>query len=121
MFTKRLKVIKLMGMVMVALMAVSCVDSLNTSPIDDNVVTSNQVFENPENFKKVLAKMYAGLAVTGQQGPAGQPDIQGIAEGLSSYIRQNWVHQVVSTDETRAAWSDTGHPQLHSQCLGSST
>ena len=40
---------------MVALMAVSCVDSLNTSPIDDNVVTSNQVFENPENFKKVLA------------------------------------------------------------------
>src|SRR5690625_7058296 len=40
MFTKRLKVIKFMGMVMVALMAVSCVDSLNTSPIDDNVVTS---------------------------------------------------------------------------------
>src|SRR5690625_4476009 len=88
MFTKRLKVIKFMGMVMVALMAVSCVDSLNTSPIDDNVVTSNQVFENPENFKKVLAKMYAGLAMTGQQGPAGQPDIQGIDEGFSSYIRQ---------------------------------
>src|SRR5690625_5652539 len=77
MFTKRLKVIKFMGMVMVALMAVSCVDSLNTSPIDDNVVTSNQVVENPENFKKVLAKMYAGRAVTGQQGHAGQPDRQG--------------------------------------------
>ncbi len=120
MFTKRLKVIKLMGMVMVALMAVSCVDSLNTSPIDDNVVTSNQVFENPENFKKVLAKMYAGLAVTGQQGPAGQPDIQGIDEGFSSYIRQYWVHQVLSTDEAVVAWNDPGLPQFNSISWGSS-
>src|SRR5690625_7961517 len=48
MFTKRLKVIKLMGMVMVALMAVSFVDRLNTSPIDDNVVIENQGFRCEE-------------------------------------------------------------------------
>src|SRR5690625_155157 len=106
MFTKRLKVIKLMGMVMVALMAVSCVDSLNTSPIDHDVVTSNQMFEGAQNLKKVLAKVFRGLAVTGQEGRAGQPDIQGIDEGFSSYIRQYWVHQGLSTDEAVVAWND---------------
>lgn len=120
MFNNSLKIISFLILALVSLYAVSCVDSLNTSPIDENVVTSNQVFENPENFKRVLAKMYAGLAVTGQQGPAGQPDIQGIDEGFSSYIRQYWVHQVISTDEAVVAWNDPGLPQFNSQSWGAS-
>lgn len=120
MYNKRLKIFSFVILALISVYAVSCVDSLNTSPIDDNVVTSAQVFETPENFQKVLAKMYAGLATTGQQGPAGQPDIQGIDEGFSSYIRQYWVHQVLSTDEGVVAWNDPGLPQFNSHSWGAS-
>ena len=57
---------------------------------------------------QVLAKLYAGLAVSGQEGPAGQPDISGIDEGFSTYIRQYWKAQELSTDEAVIAWHDEG-------------
>jgi hypothetical protein len=40
------------------------------------------IFQYPESYKQ-LAKLYAGFATTGQQGPAGQP-ISGIDEGKTS-------------------------------------
>lgn len=100
--------------------ATSCVNDLNTSPIDDSVVTSAQVYDTPDDFRQVLAKLYAGYAVTGQEGPAGQPDIQGIDEGFSSYIRQLWVHQVLSTDEAVVAWNDPGLPNFNVHSWGAS-
>ncbi len=93
----------------------SCIDDLSTSPIDDSEITSDLVFEDPENFKRVLAKMYAGFAVTGQQGPAGMADIQGIDEGFSSYLRQYWVAQEIPTDEAVVSWSDPGLPSFNTQ------
>ncbi|TVR29740.1 MAG: RagB/SusD family nutrient uptake outer membrane protein [Balneolaceae bacterium] len=116
-----LKLLAFTLVLLVSVYAISCVDSLNTTPIDEDVVTSAQVFDDPENFKKVLAKMYAGLALTGQQGPAGQPDIQGIDEGFSSYVRQLWVHQVISTDEAVVAWSDPDLPEFNYQAWGASS
>ncbi|MCC5914410.1 MAG: RagB/SusD family nutrient uptake outer membrane protein [Balneolaceae bacterium] len=109
---------KLIGFALIAVLglyATSCVNDLNTSPIDENIETSELVFENPENFRKVLAKMYAGLSMTGQEGPAGQADIQGIDEGFSSYVRQFWTHQVISTDEAVVAWNDPGLPVYNFQ------
>ncbi|CAN5277776.1 hypothetical protein BH23BAC3_BH23BAC3_31720 [soil metagenome] len=100
--------------------SVSCVDSLNTTPIDDSVVTSVNVYDTPDDFRQVLAKLYAGYAATGQQGPAGMPDIQGIDEGFSSYIRQLWVHQTLPTDEAVVAWNDPGLPEFNFQAWGPS-
>ena len=99
----------------VSAVAMSCTDDLNTSPIDDDVVTSASVYETPEDYRKVLAKLYAGFATTGQQGPAGNPDIQGIDEGFSSYIRQLWVHQEIPTDEAVVGWNDPGLPSFNYQ------
>lgn len=99
--------------VLLGLTMVSCVDDLSTTPIDDDVVTSETIYETPEDFKQVLAKLYAGFATTGQQGPAGNADIQGIDEGFSSYVRQYFTHQQNPTDEIVIGWGDEGLPQFN--------
>ncbi|HMQ08403.1 MAG TPA: RagB/SusD family nutrient uptake outer membrane protein [Saprospiraceae bacterium] len=84
----------------------SCFNDLNTIPIDEDFITSAVVYDNPDSYKQVLAKLYAGLAVSGQQGPSGQPDIAGIDEGFGQYLRGLWYHQQLSTDEAVIAWND---------------
>jgi len=79
---------------------------LNTVPLDPNEVTSATVYNTPANYYNVLAKVYAGLAISGQQGPAGQPDISGIDEGFSTYLRQYWLAQECPTDEAVIGWND---------------
>ena len=61
----------------------SCFNDLDTVPLDGDVETAGVVFDSPQAYEQVLAKLYAGLAVSGQQGPAGLPDISGIDEGFS--------------------------------------
>jgi hypothetical protein len=103
-----------------ALLLSSCVGDLDTKPISSNVTTSASVYQTPKGYKQVLAKLYAGFATTGQQGPAGDADIQGIDEGTSSYIRLLWVLQEVPTDEAVIAWEDPGLPPFNSQSWGDS-
>jgi len=93
----------------------SCVKDLDTVPIDKDEVTSAQVFENPDSYKQVLAKLYAGLAVSGQQGPAGKPDISGIDEGFGQYLRGYWYHQELTTDEAVISWNDQTIKDFHWQ------
>ena len=77
----------------------SCIKDLDTIPLDPDEVTSASVYNTADNYYHVLAKVYAGLAVSGQQGPAGMPDISGIDEGFSCYLRQYWFAQELTTDE----------------------
>ncbi|MFA6484230.1 MAG: RagB/SusD family nutrient uptake outer membrane protein, partial [Bacteroidales bacterium] len=84
----------------------SCIKDLDTIPLDPNEITSATVYTTPANYYHVLAKVYAGLAVSGQQGPAGQPDISGIDEGFSTYLRQYWFAQELPTDEAVNGWND---------------
>ena len=51
-----------------------CIGDLDTLPLDKDEITSASVYENPENYVNVLAKLYAGLSMSGQQGPAGKSD-----------------------------------------------
>lgn len=120
MLTDRLKMLPIALIAVVMSIGVSCTGDLSTSPLDDDVVTSEAVYETPEDYRQVLAKLYAGFATTGQQGPAGNPDIQGIDEGFSSYIRQFWVHQEIPTDEAVVAWTDPGLPDFNYQSWGAS-
>lgn len=94
---------------------VSCTKDLDTIPKDPDVVTSATVYKDAEAYRQVLAKCYAGLAVSGQQGPAGLPDISGIDEGFSQYLRQLWLAQELTTDEAVIAWNDGTLRNYHEQ------
>jgi hypothetical protein len=91
--------------------ATSCIDDLDRTPAYD--VTSTSVYADAANYKPVLAKLYAVMAVSGQQGPAGKPDISGIDEGTSNYIRLLWTLQQLPTDETVIAWNDQTIQDFH--------
>lgn len=84
----------------------ACFNDLETVPLDPDEITSDVVYDDPAAYEQVLAKLYAGLSVSGQQGPAGQPDISGIDEGFSTYLRQYWKAQELPTDEAVIAWND---------------
>ena len=98
----------------------SCIKDLDTVPIDPDIVTSATVYDNPEAYKMVLAKLYAGLAVTGQTGPAGNPDISGIDEGFGQYLRGYWYAQELTTDEAVISWNDQTIKDFHWQTWNSS-
>ena len=74
----------------VGLVAVNACD-VTTEPKSD--VTEANVFDDENTYTAFLAKLYAGLAVTGQQGAAGDGDFQRLDEGFSSYGRQLWQLQ----------------------------
>jgi len=99
--------------IMFALTFTSCESELDKEPITD--LTESQVFDDPASYEAFLARIYAGIAVSGQQGPAGMPDIQGIDEGFSNYLRQYWKHQELTTDEAIIAWRDGTIHDLHNQ------
>lgn len=61
--------------------AAGCTD---TKELPTSTITDTNYFNDPGSYRAFLAKLYAGLAVSGQQGPAGNGDIQGIDEGFSS-------------------------------------
>lgn len=85
-----------------------------------STVTGANIFNEASSYKAFLAKLYAGLTVSGQSGPAGAPDIQGIDEGFSQYMRLYWEMQELPTDEAVIAWNDAGSQELNTQGWGSS-
>ena len=92
--------------------ATACVNDLDLEP--KNEVTSAIIYQDFANYKNVLAKLYGGYSLTGQEGPAGRGDVAGIDEGASSYIRTYWQLQELPTDEAVLAWvNDPGVPGLN--------
>jgi starch-binding outer membrane protein, SusD/RagB family len=76
-------------------------------------VTGANFFNDPNSYRAFLAKIYGGLALSGQQGPAGNPDIAGIDEGFSQYLRLYWETQELPTDEAIIGWNDIGLPEMN--------
>jgi len=107
--------ILLLGTIVTLFTLTSCLKDLDTVPQDKDVILADQLFNYPAAYKQVLAKLYAGLAISGQQGPAGLPDITGIDEGFSQYLRQYWLAQEVTTDEAVIGWADGSLPDYHEQ------
>ncbi len=82
-----------------AMVLFSCHNDLDVDPtIDPDSFTEENVFANETEAKSALAKLYASLALTGQEGPAGQPDISGIDEGTSQYSRMLFSLNELTTD-----------------------
>ncbi len=99
---------------------VSCHDDLNQSPIDPDSFTEENVFTSVNEAKGALAKLYASLALTGQNGPAGNPDIADIDEGFSQFSRMLFNLNEITTDHAVVGWGDPGLPDLHGMYWSSS-
>lgn len=77
----------------------SCLDDLNTMPLDDNKLVGDQVYKEKEGYIGLLAKCYASLILTGQEGgDGGNGDLEGANEGYSGYSRSLFYLQELSTD-----------------------
>lgn len=81
----------------------SCVNDLNVKPTDPFLATADKVYTTKDSYKQGLAKLYAAFALTGQKGPVGAADVQGVDEGFSCFIRSLWYMQELTTDE--AVWT----------------
>ncbi|HEU4885632.1 MAG TPA: RagB/SusD family nutrient uptake outer membrane protein [Longimicrobium sp.] len=97
--------------------AAACTD-LTTQP--KSTVNAGTAFTDPASYRAFLAKLYGGLSVTGQRGPDGDRDVQGIDEGFSQYLRQLWQLQELPTDEAIIAWGDAGLPEMNTMQWGTS-
>lgn len=84
----------------------SCLDDLDVDVEDPDEIIGGNAYQSLADYTSGIAKVYAGLALSGQQGPAGQGDIGGIDEGFGQYLRAYWQLQQLPTDETKIAWND---------------
>src|SRR5262245_22262152 len=89
----------------------ACNKKLDLRPV--NGLTSDVVYNTPQGYKNALAKVYSSFATTGNVGPNGNGDVQGIDEGTSDYLRLFWKAQELSTDEAVVAWGDPGIQDFH--------
>lgn len=91
----------------------SCAKNLDLFPAND--LTEAQVYSNAAGYKSILAKLYGTLAITGNSGPAGSPDIAGgLDEGSQvGFIRGFFNLQELPTDEAIVAWDDQTIKNFH--------
>lgn len=98
-----------------ALSFTSCKKTLDLTPT--NGVTVDVAYSTPAGYKQGFAKLYGAFALTGNQGAAGQPDIdpRTIDEGNSDFLRMFWNVQELSTDEAidNASWNGNTDAGLH--------
>jgi starch-binding outer membrane protein, SusD/RagB family len=93
----------------------------DTTELPTSTITDTNYFDDPSSYRAFLARIYSGLAVTGQRGPAGDPDLDpgSIDEGFSQYLRLYWEMQELPTDEAVLAWGDPGIPETNTQLWAS--
>ncbi len=91
----------------------SCAKKLDLFPQND--LTSETVYSTAAGYKSVLAKTYGCLSITGDQGPAGDPDITGgLDEGSQvAFIRMFFNCEELPTDEAVVAWNDQTIQDFH--------
>ncbi len=90
----------------------SCAKKLDIYPTND--LTPATTYSTAAGYKSVLAKVYGGLATTGNVGPAGASDIQGLDEGSQSpFIRGFFNAEELPTDEAIVSWDDQTIKDFH--------
>lgn len=95
-----------------ALAVTSCAKKLDLYPQNDLTVATT--YATAAGYKNVLAKVYGGLATTGNAGPAGASDILGLDEGSQSpFIRGFFNCQELPTDEAIVSWNDQTIHDFH--------
>src|SRR5688572_7559056 len=94
----------------------SCLDDLDPKSLGQNSLNSANVYLTTADYKSGLAKVYASFSLSGQQGPAGNPDIINVDEGFATYLRMYFNVQELPTDEAVYSWAEDGNIRpLHYQ------
>jgi hypothetical protein len=103
----------IIALVVITLTVASCAKKLDLFPPND--LTPEKTYSTAEGYKSVLAKIYGGLAITGNQGPSDQPDIGGgLDEGSQvAFIRAFFNCQELPTDEAMVVWNDQTIHDFH--------
>ncbi|BAO54428.1 RagB/SusD family nutrient uptake outer membrane protein [Nonlabens marinus] len=95
----------LFGAFLALLVFTGCQETLDLEPRGEEL-TAGDILKDPDSYPGLIAKVYGGLIVGGQEGGDGNADINGIDGGFSNYLRLFWYHQELSSDEALIAWND---------------
>lgn len=100
-------ILKYMALACIALGMASCVQDLNTKPIDPN---SSTTF----NADRMFTKCYGCMAYIGQSGPGENSDVDwpGLDAGTSGFYRVIWYCNELSSDEAWWIWDDKESKEL---------
>ena len=96
-----------------ALITAAVVGCTDTTVEPKSTVTEANIYSDPNAYTQFIAKIYGGLALTGQIGPTNAGDIGGLDEGFAQYVRVWWQLNQLPTDETVVAWGDPGLPEMN--------
>ena len=99
------RLVKYFMVVCVGLVMASCVQDLNTKPIDPNSSTSF-------NQDRMFTKCYACLAVIGQSEPGGDSDVEDLDAGTSGFYRMIWYCNDLPADQAWWIWKDPEQPEV---------
>ena len=93
----------------------SCVNDLDTQPLDKDELVSNVVFKAAITaYTQSLAKIYAGMVIGGNKGGDADQDVKGIDGGSqASFLRVLWNMQELASDMAHCAWNDPGIPDFN--------
>jgi len=76
-----------------------CMSDLNTEPLTNNVLLPEKAWKDTTSYDQFIAKIYAGLALSGNEGAFGYPDITATDQGEATFLRSYWNLQELGTDE----------------------
>jgi len=86
----------------------SCLGDLDTEPLSEKELTTEKAWKDPATYEEFVAKIYAGFALSGNQGPNGNDDLTANDQGEATFLRTYWNLQELPTDEVVIAWADEG-------------
>jgi hypothetical protein len=95
------------ALLLVAAGTSSCVNDLDVTPIDPNLVTADSI-----QAEQLFNKCYACIGVAGSGGANGGSDVDGIDGGTSGYVRQVWNANELTSDFAICGWGDDGISQF---------
>ena len=87
-------------MVVSTLLFASCENDLDQYPHEET--TSESVYTTADNYKAVLAKLYASFTTTGQERGGGNSDLS--SNNGQDYMRCYFNLQEAGTDEVASTW-----------------
>ncbi len=106
-------ILKSIVLLVAAIGFTACVQDLDVTPKDPNTIMT---FDQDAVFTKI----YATFATTGQQGDAGNGDVDGIDEGTSAFYRMIWELNEFPADLGYWNYADPGIPDLRTISWNSS-
>ncbi len=83
----------------------SCTKDLDRDP-PLNSITTDQIFRDPTIYKSILAKLYGGLNLSGQDLSRELADISADDPGQTVYSRLVWKLQELTADQAIVQWND---------------